>query len=238
LWRARPRLTCEGSKRRVHTRARRAQVVNDCLVVLRELCVAVPGALRHLPAAGEEAAPLVPTLLRLMRCKKAFGNAVPGGVAHTAPSKYHDEIISLVFIHTKYGGPIVIMVFRCAMQKVLCLTPPRGASPRGPPACFYTRRGRAGSRDLTLGPRSACWRRCWRRGGSRCRWAAWMGWRVCSPGARPAVLGYPLVSLFWRWYDVIRSAELLRQPARPRARLLLPRPRAHGAPPPPARSPS
>jgi hypothetical protein len=32
------------------------------------------------------------------------------GVTHTAPSKYHDEIISLVFIHTKYGEPIVIMV--------------------------------------------------------------------------------------------------------------------------------
>jgi hypothetical protein len=38
-----------------------------------------------------------------------------GGATHTAPSKYHDEIISLVFIHTKYGEPIVIMVFRRAI---------------------------------------------------------------------------------------------------------------------------
>jgi hypothetical protein len=29
-----------------------------------------------------------------------------------------------MFIHTKYEEPIVIMVFRCAMQKVLCVTPP------------------------------------------------------------------------------------------------------------------
>jgi hypothetical protein len=47
-----------------------------------------------------------------------------GGVTHTAPSKHHDEIISLVFIHTKYGEPIVIMVFRRAIQVVLCLSPP------------------------------------------------------------------------------------------------------------------
>jgi hypothetical protein len=47
-----------------------------------------------------------------------------GGATHTAPSKYHDEIISLVFIHTKDGVPIVIMVFRCAIQKALCLAPP------------------------------------------------------------------------------------------------------------------
>ena len=46
------------------------------------------------------------------------------GATHTAPSKYHDEIISLVFIHTKYGEPIVIMDFRRAIQKVLCLSPP------------------------------------------------------------------------------------------------------------------
>ena len=46
-----------------------------------------------------------------------------GGVTHTAPSKYHDGIIPLAFIHTKYGEPIVIMVFRRAMQKALCLTP-------------------------------------------------------------------------------------------------------------------
>ena len=46
------------------------------------------------------------------------------GVTHTASSKYHDEIISFVFIHTEYGEPIVIMVFRCAILKVLCLTPP------------------------------------------------------------------------------------------------------------------
>jgi hypothetical protein len=46
-----------------------------------------------------------------------------GGVTHPAPSKYHDEIISLVFIHTKYGEPIVIMVFRRAIQKVLCWSP-------------------------------------------------------------------------------------------------------------------
>jgi hypothetical protein len=42
-----------------------------------------------------------------------------GGVTHTTPSKYHAEIISLVFIHTKYGEPIVIMVFRCTIQKIL-----------------------------------------------------------------------------------------------------------------------
>jgi hypothetical protein len=47
-----------------------------------------------------------------------------GEVTHTAPSKYHDEIISLAFIHTNYGEPIAIMVFRRAMQKVLCLSPP------------------------------------------------------------------------------------------------------------------
>jgi hypothetical protein len=46
------------------------------------------------------------------------------GGTHTAPRKYHDEIISLVFIHTKYGEPIVIMVFRRAIQTVLCLSPP------------------------------------------------------------------------------------------------------------------
>jgi hypothetical protein len=40
-----------------------------------------------------------------------------GGVTHTAPSKYHDGIISLAFIHTKSGEPTVIMVFRRAIQK-------------------------------------------------------------------------------------------------------------------------
>jgi hypothetical protein len=55
-----------------------------------------------------------------------------GGVTHTAPSKYHDEIISLVFIHTKYGEPIVIMVFRRAIKKVLCLTPPPPPGALGP----------------------------------------------------------------------------------------------------------
>jgi hypothetical protein len=53
-----------------------------------------------------------------------------GGATHTAPSKYHDKIISLVFFHTKYGEPIVIMDFRRTIQKVLCLSPPcegRGA---------------------------------------------------------------------------------------------------------------
>ena len=47
-----------------------------------------------------------------------------GGVTHAAPSKYHDENVSLAFIYTKYGEPIVIMAFRRAMQKALCLTPP------------------------------------------------------------------------------------------------------------------
>ena len=47
-----------------------------------------------------------------------------GGVTHAAPRKYHDEIISLAFIHTKYGEPIAIMVFRRAILKVLCLTHP------------------------------------------------------------------------------------------------------------------
>jgi hypothetical protein len=51
-----------------------------------------------------------------------------GGVTHTAPSKYRDEIISLVFFHTKYGEPIVIMVFRRAIQKVHCLSPPAPAA--------------------------------------------------------------------------------------------------------------
>jgi hypothetical protein len=51
-----------------------------------------------------------------------------GGVTHTAPSKYHGEIISLAFIHTKYGEPIVIMVFRRTIQKVLCLSPPPAAA--------------------------------------------------------------------------------------------------------------
>jgi hypothetical protein len=50
--------------------------------------------------------------------------ACKGGVTHIMPSKYHDEMISLVFIHTKYREPIVIMVFRRAIQKALCLTPP------------------------------------------------------------------------------------------------------------------
>jgi hypothetical protein len=47
-----------------------------------------------------------------------------GGVTVTAPSKYHDEIIPLVFIRTKYGEPIVIMDFRRTIQKALCLSPP------------------------------------------------------------------------------------------------------------------
>jgi hypothetical protein len=57
--------------------------------------------------------------------------AAGGPHTHTASSKYHDEIISLAFIHTKYGEPIVIMVFRCAIQKVLCLTPPGGETEIG-----------------------------------------------------------------------------------------------------------
>jgi hypothetical protein len=58
-----------------------------------------------------------------------------GGVTHTASSKYHDEIIILVFIHTKYGEPIVIMVFRCTIQKVLFLTTAsRWTSGRSTPA--------------------------------------------------------------------------------------------------------
>jgi hypothetical protein len=36
----------------------------------------------------------------------------------------------LAIIHTKSGEPIVIMVFRRAMQKVLCLTPPTQTSGR------------------------------------------------------------------------------------------------------------
>jgi hypothetical protein len=55
---------------------------------------------------------------------RAQYSALRAGATHTAPSKYHDEIISLVFVHKKYGEPIVIMVFRRAMQKVRCLTPP------------------------------------------------------------------------------------------------------------------
>jgi hypothetical protein len=54
----------------------------------------------------------------------SFCTALVGGVTHPAPSKYHDENFLLAFIHTKSGEPIVIMVFRCAIQKVLCLTPP------------------------------------------------------------------------------------------------------------------
>jgi hypothetical protein len=51
-----------------------------------------------------------------------------GGVTHTASSKYHDGNISLGFIHTKHGEPLVIMDFRLAIQKVLCLSPPRPAA--------------------------------------------------------------------------------------------------------------
>jgi hypothetical protein len=47
-----------------------------------------------------------------------------GGRGHTHRVKYHDEIISLAFIRTKYGAPIVIMVFRRAMQKVTVFDPP------------------------------------------------------------------------------------------------------------------
>jgi hypothetical protein len=63
-----------------------------------------------------------------------------GGATQTAPSKYHDEIISLVFIHTKYGEPIVIMVFRRAMQKARCLTPPAAGREATflPAASFHT----------------------------------------------------------------------------------------------------
>ena len=59
--------------------------------------------------------------------RRARSRASPGGVTHTAPSKYHDKIISLAFIHTKSGEPIhvVIMVFRRTIQKVRCLSPPR-----------------------------------------------------------------------------------------------------------------
>jgi hypothetical protein len=70
------------------------------------------------------------------RRRRSCRRPLAEGVTHTAPSKYHDEIISLVFIHTKYGESYVIMVFRCAIQKVLCLTPPplaaRRRSCRGP----------------------------------------------------------------------------------------------------------
>jgi hypothetical protein len=64
----------------------------------------------------------------------ALDELVGGGGTHTAPSKYHDEIVSLAFIHTKYGEPIVIMGFRCTIQKVLCLTPPELVSRRPPRA--------------------------------------------------------------------------------------------------------
>jgi hypothetical protein len=47
-----------------------------------------------------------------------------GGDTHTAPSKYHDEFISLVFIHTKYGEPIVIMVFSARHTKSALFEPP------------------------------------------------------------------------------------------------------------------
>jgi hypothetical protein len=58
------------------------------------------------------------------------------------------RLFSIVFIHTKYGEPIVIMVFRRAIQKVLCLTPSRLSSvsissARSPFGSFGTaRRGR------------------------------------------------------------------------------------------------
>jgi hypothetical protein len=58
------------------------------------------------------------------RGRVSFSEGGRGGATHTAPSKYHDEIISLECIHTKYGKPIVIMVFRCTIQKVLGLSPP------------------------------------------------------------------------------------------------------------------
>jgi hypothetical protein len=60
----------------------------------------------------------------LWRSSDSLSHCPGGGVTHPAPSKYHDEIIAFVFIHTKYGEPIVIMVFRRAIQKGLCLTPP------------------------------------------------------------------------------------------------------------------
>jgi hypothetical protein len=51
-----------------------------------------------------------------------------GGAGHTAPSKYRDGIVSLVFVHTKYGEPIVVMVFRRAVQTVRCVSPPRAVA--------------------------------------------------------------------------------------------------------------
>jgi hypothetical protein len=59
-----------------------------------------------------------------------------GGATHAAPSKHHDENISFAFFHTKYGERIVIMVFRRAILKVLCLSPPGLA----PSALFVTAR--------------------------------------------------------------------------------------------------
>jgi hypothetical protein len=63
--------------------------------------------------------------IHVARTTIVLEGAIPvrGGVTHTAPRKYHNEIIPLAFIHTKYGEPIVVMVFRRAIQKVLCLTP-------------------------------------------------------------------------------------------------------------------
>jgi hypothetical protein len=58
-------------------------------------------------------------------------SVAPWHTPRTDASKYHDEIISLAFIHTKYGEPIVIMVFRCTIQKVLCLSPPRARQLKG-----------------------------------------------------------------------------------------------------------
>jgi hypothetical protein len=58
------------------------------------------------------------------------GDGQVRGVTQTAPGKYHDEIILLVFIHTKYGEPIVIMDFRrtilCPVRAMAIAGPPRG----------------------------------------------------------------------------------------------------------------
>jgi hypothetical protein len=83
----------------------------------------VPGRLAP-PAVPKPAAPLLLQLPEDVLANQVALVSQPGGLTLAAPRKYHDEMIPLAFIHTKYGEPIVIMVFRRAMQQVFCLTPP------------------------------------------------------------------------------------------------------------------
>ena len=45
----------------------------------------------------------VPSSIHRLGLENFHQQVSQGGVTHTAPSKYHDKIILLVFIYTKYG---------------------------------------------------------------------------------------------------------------------------------------